>query len=161
MKFSSLNHQIKNMRTLLLIAFIVFSGILNAQKEMNMKLNAGFVTNKLKETKEFYTSVLNFGITFENEFYLLMHTPDHSAELSFLLPNHPSQSELFHTAYQGKGAYITIEVKDVNKVYEEMKAKNIEIALELKSEVWGDSHFAIIDPNGIPIDIVTYTKPEN
>ena len=55
-----------------------------------MKLNAGIVTAKLSETKSFYTEVLGFGITFENEFYLLLHTPDQKAEISFLLPNHPS-----------------------------------------------------------------------
>lgn len=56
-----------------------------------MKLNAGIITDKLQETKDFYSEILNFGIRFENEFYLLMHTPNESAEISFLLPNHPSQ----------------------------------------------------------------------
>jgi hypothetical protein len=41
-----------------------------------MKLNAGIVTSKLSETKEFYTKILNFGVSFENEFYLLLHTPN-------------------------------------------------------------------------------------
>ena len=56
-----------------------------------MKLNAGIITEKLAESKAFYTQVLQFGVTFENDFYLLLHTPNHEAEISFLLPNHPSQ----------------------------------------------------------------------
>ena len=36
-----------------------------------MKLNAGILTEKLAETKAFYTQHLGFGVTFENEFYLL------------------------------------------------------------------------------------------
>jgi catechol 2,3-dioxygenase-like lactoylglutathione lyase family enzyme len=56
-----------------------------------MKLNAGIVTEKLAEAKKFYTEVLGFGVTFENEFYLLLHTPNQDEEISFLLPNHPSQ----------------------------------------------------------------------
>ena len=60
-----------------------------------MKLNAGIITQKLQETKTFYTKTLGFGVTFENEFYLLLHTPGKEAELSFLLPNHPSQQPLF------------------------------------------------------------------
>lgn len=56
-----------------------------------MKLNAGIITEKLAKTKAFYTEILGFGVTFENEFYLLMHTPNHEAEISFLLPHHPSQ----------------------------------------------------------------------
>jgi catechol 2,3-dioxygenase-like lactoylglutathione lyase family enzyme len=41
-----------------------------------MKLNAGIITEKLQETKKFYTEFLDFGVSFENEFYLLLHTPN-------------------------------------------------------------------------------------
>lgn len=125
-----------------------------------MKMNAGIITENIKESKEFYTNVLDFGVTFENEFYLLMHTPDHSAEISFLLPNHPSQEPIFQKASNGQGTYLTIEVDNVDEHYEKIKAKNAHIVVDLKDEVWGDRHFAIVDPNGIGIDIVTYSKPE-
>ena len=45
-----------------------------------MKLNAGIVTPLLKETKAFYIRTFQFGVIFENEFYVLMHTPDHQAQ---------------------------------------------------------------------------------
>jgi len=121
-----------------------------------MKLNAGIITTKLAETKKFYTEILNFGITFENEFYLLIHTPNQQAELSFLLPNHPSQQPLFQQPFNGKGMYITIEVDDVNELYEQIKNKGIAIDIEIRNEPWGDRHFAIQDPNGIGVDIVKY-----
>jgi catechol 2,3-dioxygenase-like lactoylglutathione lyase family enzyme len=123
-----------------------------------MKLNAGIVTNKLAETKKFYSSVLSFGVTFENEFYLLMHTPSKSAEISFLLPRHPSQQPLFQKPFTGQGMYITIEIDDVDKLYSEIKAKGVEIKIDIRNEPWGDRHFAIQDPNGIGIDIVKYSK---
>ncbi|MBU1094948.1 MAG: VOC family protein [Bacteroidetes bacterium] len=125
-----------------------------------MKLNSGIITEKLKETKDFYTKILGFGITFENEFFILMHTPDESAEISFLQPNHPSQKPIFQTPFNGKGVYLTIEVGDVDKVYEQIKSKGILIEIAIRDEPWGDRHFAIVDPNGIGIDIVTYTQPE-
>ncbi|GGE95851.1 Glyoxalase/Bleomycin resistance protein/Dioxygenase superfamily protein [Chishuiella changwenlii] len=125
-----------------------------------MKLNAGIITEKLEETKQFYTDVLNFGVTFENEFYLLLHTPKQEAEISFLLPNHPSQQSLFHQPFNGKGMYLTIEVDNVDNLYKEIKEKNIDIKIELRDEPWGDRHFAIQDPNGIGIDIVTYSAQE-
>ncbi len=126
-----------------------------------MKLNAGIVTAKIADTKAFYTTVLGFGVTFENEFYLLLHTPDQQAEISFLLPDHPSQQPLFHKPFSGEGMYLTIEVEDVDKYYQELKAKNVEIKIELRDEPWGDRHFAIQDPNGIGIDIVEYAPQEN
>lgn len=126
-----------------------------------MKLNAGIITDKLQETKKFYTEVLQFGVTYENDFYLLLHTPNHTSEISFLLPNHPSQKPIFQNAFTGSGVYLTIEVEDVDTIYKQMKNKQIPIAVELRDEPWGDRHFAIVDPNGIGIDIVTYTTPDN
>lgn len=122
-----------------------------------MKLNAGIVTEKLAETKAFYTEILGFGITFENDFYLLMHTPNREAEISFLLPNHPSQQPLFHKPFQRQGMYLTIEVDKVDKIYNELKEKGVTIKIDIRDEPWGDRHFAIQDPNGIGIDIVRYS----
>jgi len=125
-----------------------------------MKLNAGIITNKLAETKTFYTTILDFGVIFENEFYLLLHTPNKEAEISFLLPNHPSQQPLFQKPFQGQGMYLTIEVEDVDKVYNELKKKGVEIKIDIRNEPWGDRHFAIQDPNGIGIDIVKYSPQD-
>lgn len=144
-------------------ALLFFSLHLLAQKTtkpLTMKMNAGITTTKLAETKEFYVKTLDFGVTFENEFYLLLHTPNHAAEISFLLPNHPSQQPLFQKPFNGQGMYLTIEVEDVDKVYKAIKAKGVPIQIEIRNEPWGDRHFAIQDPNGIGIDIVTYAPPE-
>ena len=128
-----------------------------AKSTTTMKMNAGIITNKITETKEFYTKNLGFGVTFENEFYLLLHTPNSQAELSFLLPNHPSQQPLFQKAFSGAGMYLTFEVENVDEVYNEFKEKGVKISIDIRDEPWGDRHFAIIDPNGIGIDIVTYS----
>ncbi len=132
----------------------------STQTKQKMKLNAGIVTSKLAETKAFYTQTLGFGVTFENEFYLLLHTPGGASEISFLLPNHPSQQPLFHKAFQGQGMYLTIEVEDVDKLYKELKNKGIQMKIDLRDEPWGDRHFAISDPNGIGIDLVRYSPQE-
>lgn len=148
------------MKTFLLTAFVLTVGLSNAQTQNKMKLNAGIITDKLNETKKFYTDVLGFGISFENDFYLLLHTPDKSMEISFLKPNHPSQKPIFQSPFEGRGVYITIEVEDVDKVYRQLIERGIQIEIQIRDEPWGDRHFAIVDPNGIGIDIVTFTKPE-
>lgn len=126
-----------------------------------MKLNAGIITTKLEESKEFYINNLGFGVTFENDFYLLLHTPNHESEISFLLPNHPSQQALFQSAFLGQGVYFTIEVDDVDSIYNNLKSKAVPIKIDLREEPWGDRHFAIEDPNGVGIDIVKYSPPED
>ena len=125
-----------------------------------MKFNAGIITSKLEETKEFYLKALGLRVDFENDFYLLLGS-EAGDQLSFLLPNHPSQKPIFQSAFSGHGVYITVEVPDVDKEYERIKALNIDIAIELRNEEWGDRHFAIVDPNGIGIDIVTHTAPQD
>jgi uncharacterized glyoxalase superfamily protein PhnB len=127
---------------------------------MIMKLNAGIITNKQAETKWFYTQWLDFGVKFENDFYLLMHTPDEQYDIAFLLADHPSQQPLFQTPFQGNGVFLTIETDDVDKIYEDLKTRGAEIKIELRDEPWGDRHFAIQDPNGVGIDIVRYTGPQ-
>lgn len=125
-----------------------------------MKLNAGIVTERLAESKAFYTGVLNFGVSFENDFYLLLHTPNGQAEFSFLKPAHPSQQPIFQPPFNGQGVYLTIEVDDVAAEYERLKALDVPFAFDLRQEPWGDTHFALLDPNGIGVDVVTYRVPE-
>lgn len=140
-------------------AFSQLSSTIKSQNKM--KLNAGVLTTRLAESKAFYTNNLGFGVTFENEFYLLLHTPNHEAEISFLLPNHPSQQPFFHKPFLGQGMYLTIEVDNVDSIYNDLKKKRVPIKIDIRNEPWGDRHFAIEDPNGIGIDIVTYSPPED
>lgn len=125
-----------------------------------MKLNAGIVTDRLAESKAFYTEVLNFGVSFENDFYLLLHTPNGQAEFSFLQPHHPSQQPVFQRPFNGQGVYLTLEVDDVAAEYERLRVLGVPMAFELREEPWGDTHFALLDPNGIGVDVVTYRAPE-
>ena len=124
-----------------------------------MKFNAGIITRNIEATKRFYTQLLGWQVDFENEFYLLLGTPSGS-QISFLLPDHPSQQPLFQSEFNGRGIFITVEVPDVEDRYEQIKASGTPIAIGLRDEPWGDRHFAIVDPNGIGVDIVTYTPPE-
>lgn len=146
--------------SIIMILSVSIYGQSEIQNFKTMKLNAGIITDKIAETKKFYTEILDFGVTFENEFYLLMHTPNHQAELSFLQPNHPTQKNIFQAPFNGQGVYLTIEVEDVDYVYEEIKNKGVQIEIAIRDEPWGDRHFAIVDPNGIGIDIVKYSKPD-
>jgi hypothetical protein len=116
----------------ILLLLVTLGTSISQTHGQKMKLNAGIVTSKIKETKDFYVNTFGFGVTFENEFYLLLHTPNKEAEISFLLPNHKSQHPLFRPAFGGKGVYLTIEVEDVDKEYQRLAEKKIPIQLELK-----------------------------
>ena len=123
-----------------------------------LKMNAGILTEKIIETKTFYTQILGFKIKFENEFYLLLDSPSGKESISFLTPNHPTQHPFFHPKYQGQGMYLTIAVDNVDEFYKELTERHVEVKFEIRNEAWGERHFAIEDPNGIGIDIVEYIK---
>ena len=125
-----------------------------------MKLNAGIVTKKLEESKAFYTDLLDFEVLFENDFYLLLGISGQGAAISFLQPNHPSQEPIFQKPFKNKGMFLTIEMDNVDKLYQELKAKGVEFEIDIRDEPWGDRHFAIVDPNGIGVDLVKYTPPQ-
>jgi catechol 2,3-dioxygenase-like lactoylglutathione lyase family enzyme len=125
----------------------------------HMKLNAGIITANLAATKTFYTTVLNFKVLFENDWYFLLSTADGNDQLSFLKPNMPQQAPIFQSAFGGQGVYLTIEVEDADAMYKMIKEKAIPIEVKLRDEPWGDRHFVIKDPNGIGVDIVKYTAP--
>lgn len=126
-----------------------------------MRLNAGIITEKLEATKAFYTQKLGFQIVWEADWFILLATPNGADTISFLVPNHPTQQLAnFRQAFKGEGIYFTIEVEDVDALYEEVKAKGIDLALDIRDEPWGDRHFAILDPNNIGLDFVTHSKQE-
>lgn len=73
--------------------------------------------------------MLGFGVTFENDFYLLLHTPDESSSISFLLPEHASQQPLFRPAFNGKGVYL-------NGLWNQILIKKLYDKEIIKSDNW-------------------------
>ncbi len=151
----------KTYAALIVIAFLTDMQINSATlNTTDMKLNAGIITTKLQETKQFYLQTLKFTVKFENEWFILLQTPNGNDQLAFMKPDHPSQQKIFQSIFSGKGVFITIEVDDADAEYKRIKKSGIPVEVELRDEPWGDRHFAIVDPNGIGVDIVKYTAPQ-
>ena len=43
--------------------------------------------------------------------------------------------------------------------FQRVKQLGIPIEIELRDEEWGDRHFAVVDPNGIGVDVITFSQP--
>ena len=123
-----------------------------------MSFYNGIVTSRLEESKQFYTNKLGFTVKFENEWFVLLTRGER--ELAFMLPKLEFQSEIFRDEFAGKGLWVTIEVENVAAEYEKIKAMEVSIAVELRTEEWGETHFSVVDPNGIGIDFVHYKAAE-
>jgi catechol 2,3-dioxygenase-like lactoylglutathione lyase family enzyme len=132
----------------------------NTMKTM-LHIHSGVITSRLSETKEFYTKYLGLKpkVDMEN-FFLLFEDQSGREVLSFLMPNHEAQHDIFKPAFGNKGVYLTVGVADVEAEYKRLQSLNAPIAFPPRKEVWGDHHFALIDPNGIGVDIVQFLQPE-
>jgi len=117
-----------------------------------------FIVEKLADAKEFYLNHFGFVVAFENEWYLHLLS-ESGVQIGFLLPNQPTQPDIFHSLYNGNGVIFSLEVEDVDLAYSEAKEKSLNVVLELRSEEWGQRHFCVRDPNGIHLDIVQAIEP--
>ncbi len=122
-----------------------------------MKLSTEIYTSKVLESKEFYCKYFEFDVKLEVEgFVVLQHKNHPEYELLFCIPNSPFVNELFHPEFQGKGVLFQMEVKNVKEEYHKLTKLGIEIKLPLVEEPINGKHFTVIDPNGIPIDVVEF-----
>ena len=116
------------------------------------------IVNDLETAKSFYISNFGFNVAFENEWYLHL-VSESGIQIAFMLPDQSTQPNIFKKQYNGNGFILSFEVDDVDRAYSQAQQDTLEIALNLKSEEWGQRHFAIKDPNGVYIDVVQTIEP--
>lgn len=119
-----------------------------------MKLWSGVVTDKVRESRDFYVRLFGCEVLYEGEdgWVVLLRLGD--SELGFMRPGLPSQAPVFRPAFQGQGMWIAIEVEDAEAEYRRIAALDVPIEAGLRDEPWGDRHFVLVDPNGIGVDVV-------
>ncbi len=114
------------------------------------------ITEKLVETKDFYTNLFGFEVVFEADWYIHMkHTS--GVEVAVMLPNLQNQPTFLHGGYVGNGVVYSLEVDDARAEYERLKGLGASFVLDIKDEEWGQRHFMMKDPAGVSIDVVQQT----
>jgi len=117
-----------------------------------------FIVKNLDSAKSFYTNNFGFNVAFQNEWYLHLVSKS-GIQVAFMLPDQPTQPEIFKKQYNGSGLIFSLEVDNADLAYAYAKDNSLTIVLNLRSEEWGQRHFALQDPNGIYVDIVQATEP--
>ncbi len=123
---------------------------------MDIQLTHNVITtSKMDQSVDFYTRHFGFEVVADVGYYKHLRAGE-GIEIAFMTPNHPSQPALYQPEWQGQGMILTFQVADAAAAYADIKESGVPIAFELTKEQWGQLHFGIMDPNGIPIDIVQY-----
>lgn len=119
-----------------------------------------FVTDDVKKCKVFYEQWFGFTPVFVSSWFILLQSPGKKAFfLAFMNEEHPSTPP-YPKAMKGDAAFLTLQVGDAKKVYDAMLKGGLKIFYPLKDEDWGQRRFAVIDPNGMHIDVVEQTEPK-
>lgn len=115
------------------------------------------VTADLAVVQQFYQSVFGFSTAFyEPGFYLHLVSESTGVQLGFLVPEHASQPNFLHAVMDPNGYVVSLEVSDAQHAFSQAQLMRLDIAMPLKDEAWGQSHFIIRDPVGIYIDVVQH-----
>ncbi len=117
-----------------------------------------FTVKDLEIAKIFYIDNFAFEVVFSGDWYIHLVSPS-GVQVGFLLPNQPSQPKIFQGQYSGDGVIFSLEVENADTAFVVAQSKGLDIALEIRSEDWGQRHFVIQDPNGIYLDIVQSFEP--
>jgi len=129
--------------------------------ENSMKLTSSYpviCTDNIQKSHDFYKDYFDFETTFEADWYVSLRSRQNpNYELALLNYHHPSVPEGFREPT--RGMLLNFEVEDVDREYKKLKARDLPMALDIKSEEWGQRHFITPDPNGILIDVIQNIKP--
>ena len=117
------------------------------------------MTEKVKETGEFYQKFFGFSVVFEADWYMSLKQEETGAELAILQASHETVPSSFGKSVQG--LILNFEVVDVDQVYQKLiKEHRLPLHLTLRDEAFGQRHFIISDPNGVLIDVITVIPPD-
>ena len=107
---------------------------------------------------QFYREHLGFAPTFVSDWYVSLRRD--TWELAILDPTHETVPE----AYRGRaaaGILINLEVEDVDAEYDRLVTHGGLIAvLPIRSEAFGQRHFIVAAPDGVLVDVITPTEPD-
>jgi len=117
-------------------------------------LSACIVTDKIDESREFYTKNFNAKTTFDCAWYLNIELEKNTSTLQFMSPQEESQP-----MNDGSGLIYNFEVNDVDLEYDRLTKLDNKPIMPLEDHPWGDRGFSILDPNGISIYIYSLREP--
>jgi len=116
-------------------------------------------TPRIQESRDFYTTLLDFEPTFEASWYVSLRRPGPvPCELALLDHTHPTIPEAYRTPVSG--LLLNLEVDDVDAEWDRLVLQaGLNPELPIRDEDFGQRHFMIPAPDGVLIDIITPIEP--
>jgi catechol 2,3-dioxygenase-like lactoylglutathione lyase family enzyme len=117
-----------------------------------------FTVVDLDAARTFYTEHFGFEVVFAGEWYIHLVSKQ-GVQIGFLLPDQPTQPEIFHKPYSGDGVIFSLEVEDAEVAFTEAKSRSLNVALELRTEDWGSGTSALKIRTGFTLILSSRSSP--
>ena len=117
-------------------------------------LSTCIITDKVDESREFYTKYFGAKIMFDCGWYISLRFGCETSNLEFMSPQAPAH-KLCNTA----GLTYNMGVADVDAEHARLTGLGLVPTEPLEDHPWGDRGFAVSDPNGVQLYIYTEIEP--
>lgn len=107
-------------------------------------------SNDLEKNKQFYTGFLEMELAMDMEWILIFISKENPTAQISIFRN--EKKKLLDNA----SIFISIEVSNVDRLYERAKKLNIEIVYPVTNEPWGVRRFFVKDPNGATLNLLAH-----
>ena len=115
------------------------------------RLMINISSEKLEESKEFYTSLFDFEIAYDSDWFIHLLSKEKGLELGII--NKTSEIKPPSISRKVDGMYLTFVVDDTNEIFEMARSQGFTIVEEPKDTSYGQRRLLVQDPNGVVIDV--------
>lgn len=112
--------------------------------------HATLISDKMIETVNFYEDFFGFVPVIEQERYVLLYKKDDpSLRIAVFDSAHPC----IYTVAPTQGVILNLWSSHVKSLYDDLYMEGLEMYKELGTDVHGNNHFVVIDPNGVLVNV--------
>ncbi|MGD1961761.1 MAG: VOC family protein [Fulvivirga sp.] len=120
-----------------------------------MKILNRMMTNicskNLDESKVFYTSLFDFSIDYDSDWFIHLISKDKQLELGIINATHEIVPKSTQT--RPEGFYITFVVEKADDIFQIAKNEGFDIVSEPTDTFYGQRRLLLRDPNGVIVDV--------
>ena len=146
-------------KILIVLILMAMKTTANSQSIQYADAYSVYITEHLKESRDFYVKWLDFKVVFEATWFVYMQSQgERPVSFALIDVSHPSTPPSYGS-FNKRGSFFTLQVNDAKVVFEALVKRGAPITYQLKKEEWGQLRFGLTDPNGLYIDIVEQIEP--
>ncbi|MEM6361611.1 MAG: VOC family protein [Bacteroidota bacterium] len=115
------------------------------------RMMTNICSKNLDESKVFYTSLFDFSIDYDSDWFIHLISKDKQLELGIINATHEIVPKSTQT--RPEGFYITFVVEKADAIFQIAKNEGFDIVSEPTDTFYGQRRLLLRDPNGVIVDV--------